>query len=73
MKSFLQGRSVQGGAHLHASGGGGVEAMTKGRASSHGDAVQIEAVREGEKVVKLIVTCTCGQRIEIDCLYPPGH
>jgi hypothetical protein len=32
----------------------------------------VEAVREGDKVVRLIVTCTCGERIEVDCLYPPG-
>ena len=32
----------------------------------------VEAVKEGDKVVRLIVTCTCGERIEVDCLYPPG-
>lgn len=30
----------------------------------------IECVKQGDKVVGLIVTCSCGERIEIDCLYP---
>lgn len=30
----------------------------------------VEAVKEGDKVVRLLVTCSCGERIEIDCLYP---
>jgi hypothetical protein len=29
----------------------------------------IEVVKQGEKVTRLIVTCTCGERIEIECLY----
>lgn len=31
---------------------------------------QIETVKQGDKVVRLIVTCSCGERIEIECLYP---
>lgn len=30
----------------------------------------VETVKEGDKVVRLIVTCACGERIEVDCLYP---
>jgi hypothetical protein len=30
----------------------------------------IEVVKQGEKVTRLIVTCSCGERIEIECLYP---
>jgi hypothetical protein len=33
---------------------------------------QIEAIKEGDKVVRLLVTCTCGERIEIECLYGAG-
>lgn len=29
----------------------------------------IECVREGDKIVRLKVTCACGEVIEIDCLY----
>lgn len=31
---------------------------------------QIEIVKQGDKVTRLIVTCSCGERIEIECLYP---
>lgn len=30
----------------------------------------VEVVKEGDKVVRLIVTCSCGERTEIECLYP---
>ncbi|CAM2826913.1 hypothetical protein [Rariglobus hedericola] len=30
----------------------------------------VECVKDGDKVVRLIVTCSCGERIEVDCLYP---
>jgi hypothetical protein len=39
--------------------------------SGHGSP-QVEAVKEGDKVVRLIVTCGCGERIEIECLYAGG-
>lgn len=32
----------------------------------------VECVMQGEKVARLIVTCSCGERIEIECLYPAG-
>jgi len=32
----------------------------------------VETVKQGDKIVRLIVTCSCGERIEIDCLYPAG-
>jgi len=32
----------------------------------------IDVVKEGGKVVRLIVTCSCGDRMEIECLYPAG-
>lgn len=34
---------------------------------------QVEVVKEGDKVVRLIVTCTCGERVEIECLYTAGR
>lgn len=30
----------------------------------------VECVKQGDKVVRLIITCGCGERIEVDCLYP---
>lgn len=35
-------------------------------------AANIETVKEGGKVVRIIVTCKCGERMEIDCIYPAG-
>jgi len=32
----------------------------------------VETIKEGDKVVRLIVTCGCGERIEVDCIYPAG-
>jgi hypothetical protein len=33
----------------------------------------LEVVKEGDKVVRLIVVCSCGERMEIECLYPAGQ
>ena len=33
----------------------------------------VEAIKEGDRVVKLIVTCRCGEKIEILCAYAPGQ
>jgi len=32
----------------------------------------VELIKEGDKIVRLIVTCACGERIEVECLYPAG-
>jgi hypothetical protein len=32
----------------------------------------VEVVKEGDKVVRLVVTCVCGERVEVECLYPAG-
>jgi hypothetical protein len=39
---------------------------------AHAEGAQVEVVKQGDKVTRLIVTCACGERIEIDCLYPAG-
>ncbi len=41
--------------------------------SAHqGSKAQVELVKEGDKIVRIYVTCTCGERVEIECLYPAG-
>jgi hypothetical protein len=79
MKSFLQGkkslemaalRPPPGFASAHAprcepKGAGSV--ATPGASSAN-----VEVVKEGDKVVRLVVTCVCGERVEIECLYPAG-
>jgi hypothetical protein len=32
----------------------------------------VEVVKEGDKVVRIIVTCACGEKVEVDCLYSAG-
>jgi hypothetical protein len=29
----------------------------------------VEVVKEGDKIVRLIVRCSCGERLEVECLY----
>jgi hypothetical protein len=80
MKSFLQGKKsldvpalrppASPAAHHHPFSGGArapLSVVTPGASSAH-----VEIVKEGGKVVRLIVTCVCGERVEIDCLYSAG-
>jgi hypothetical protein len=39
---------------------------------AEGSHPNIEVVKEGEKVVRLVITCVCGERVEVECLYPAG-
>lgn len=41
--------------------------VTPGASNAH-----VEVVKEGSKVSRIIVTCVCGERVEIDCLYSAG-
>ena len=43
-------------------------ASAPGASSAH-----VEVVKEGDKVVRLIVTCVCGERVEVECLYSAGR
>lgn len=80
MNSFLQGKKTLAvaplrpmaspnplSAHVHGT------ALNKpagaGGANTH---PTVEVVKEGDKVVRVVVVCTCGERVEIECLYPPG-
>lgn len=73
MKPFLLGKKnleveALRPAHQHGAGKSALGAV--GASAATGPTV--EAVKQGDKVVRLIVTCACGERIEIDCLYPAG-
>lgn len=73
MKPFLTGRPAVSGAALRPVTGA---ESTKGGvghgAHAGGPTPVVETVKQGDKVARIIVTCSCGERIEIDCLYPPG-
>ena len=77
MKSFLQGKKCLEMSALRpptgATGGlttnsrdprGPLSVVAPGASSAH-----VEIVKEGGKVTRLVVTCVCGERVEIDCLY----
>lgn len=80
MKSFLQGKKTLNtsplrppvvgaavGAAVRAHSHPPVSVTTPGASSAH-----VEVVKEGDKVVRLVVTCVCGERVEIECLYSAG-
>ena len=78
MKSFLQGKKSLDAPALRPPPGfvaptaprcekPPLSVSTPGASSAH-----VEVVKEGDKVVRLVVTCTCGERVEIECLYPAG-
>lgn len=75
MKSFLQGRSASSVAALRSqatpaeSGFNAVCATPKAGGHGEGSTPTIESVKVGGKVTRLIVTCACGSRIEVECLY----
>jgi hypothetical protein len=78
MKSFLQGKktlpteALRPPPQFAASLPPGCAApMSPGPLASH-TGTNVEVIKEGDKVVRLVVTCACGERVEIDCLYPPG-
>lgn len=76
MKPFLSGRTQIQSANLQTSSGvSPAEAVARAVAHKHNKETggpSVETVKQGDKIVRLIVTCSCGERIEIDCLYPAG-
>ena len=84
MKSFLQGKKSLAIESLrppltvlnnptqkcesHRPDAAGSSAPGAGAASAH-----VEVVKEGDKVVRLIVNCVCGERVEIECQYSAGQ
>ncbi len=79
MKSFLQGKKSLSVEPLRAPTAIAAQPQLK-CAPTHGGgsaaaptSAHVEVVKEGDKVVRLIVTCACGERVEVECLYSPGR
>lgn len=78
MKPFLSGRPAHDQPALArdaAAPGSGLLRLHEARsiAANHTGSTcgpSVECVKQGDKVVRLIITCGCGERIEVDCLYP---
>jgi hypothetical protein len=71
MKPFLSGKRSHDAAlmrppHVHKAKSvqGGVRPAAEGPA--------VEVVKEGDKIVRIVVTCACGEKVEVECLYPAG-
>jgi hypothetical protein len=78
MKSFLDGKKSLAIAPLVAAPGPAARLASGGKnghahdANSQAAKANVEIVKEGDKVVRIVVTCHCGERLEIECLYPAG-
>jgi hypothetical protein len=50
---------------------GALGAHGHGHGADHG-APEIECIRDGDRIISILIRCSCGERIEIDCVYPEG-
>ena len=73
MKSFLQGKRLLDVAALRPPHAAVSLAGAVGAAAPAGISPHIDIVKQGDKIVRIVVTCPCGERTEIECLYPPGQ
>ena len=77
MKSFLQGKRSLDITALRAPHSGVLPMGAVCKAAEPGAITglspQIDIVKQGDKIMRIVVTCTCGERTEIECLYPPGQ
>jgi hypothetical protein len=53
--------------------GGPLHLPQFGKLAPVASGAQVEVVKEGDKVVRLVVTCACGERVEVECLYSAGR
>ena len=71
MNPFLKGRKTADVAALEAPRPDAAVCLPGMVRESHSPAAgpSVEVVREGDKIVRLIVKCSCGERLEVECLY----
>lgn len=72
MKSFLVGRKTLEGQSLRPHHGHNAPLQVSGVIKPGPTGPNIEVVKQGDKVVRLVIKCSCGELIEIECLYPAG-
>lgn len=75
MKPFLTGKRVHSAAplrtpHVHKATAAVAGAVRAPEPVPEGP--QVEVVKQGDKVMRIIVTCSCGEKVEVECLYPGG-
>lgn len=71
MKPFLSGKrshdaSLMRPPHVHK------VPPSRGGVRPAGEGPVVDVVKEGDKIVRIVVTCTCGEKVEVECLYPAG-
>jgi len=78
MKPFLQGKKSLSIAplrppHVHIQQHSPKDKAPNGpSAQPAGTGWSVEVIKEGDKVTRILVTCSCGESTEITCLYPAG-
>jgi hypothetical protein len=72
MRPFLQGKKNLATAALHSPAVKMVLPLAGVVPPAPTQGPNVEVVKEGEKVVRLVITCTCGERTEVECLYRAG-
>jgi hypothetical protein len=72
MKPFLLGKKTLDAPPLHSAHHAHRAPVPGAGAPPASAGPQVEVVKQGDKVLRLIVTCSCGERIEVECLYPAG-
>jgi hypothetical protein len=78
MKPFLQGKKSLSIAplrppHAHVQTHSPKEKSAQDPSAQPGTAGwSVEVIKEGDKVTRILVTCSCGESTEITCLYPAG-
>lgn len=71
MKPFLQGKKSISGSMLRPFAVAKVTGGACAAAAADGTAphASIELVKDGDCVVRMIIHCGCGERIDVECLY----
>jgi hypothetical protein len=71
MKPFLHGKKILDALPLRSSNSNS-PVPTAGLVRPPASGPSVEIVKQGDKVMRLIVTCSCGEHIEVECIYPAG-
>ncbi len=72
MKSFLTGKKTLDSEPLRSPHAHRTAMQVSGVVRPAATGPNVEVVKQGDKVVRLVIRCTCGEVTEIDCLYPAG-
>jgi hypothetical protein len=72
MRSFLQGKRNLSASALQAPQVKAILPLPGVTPPAPAGGPNVEVVKEGDKVVRLVITCACGERTEVECLYRAG-